>query len=403
MPAEDPNFPGRQRRERKNGSIVFYWCAQSKAIALEFLPKTERLNYPADSDEMSQRCFALQAQMDRWLADPSRADRYDGKRIKTIRELIRLYTSDPESPYRALDYSSRKVYDWQLGQIDKAVGERVIANLAGKDFRRWYDQFRRPTEPGGPEHIAKAHGLMTMVRTLFTFGVLWRVPEAAVVRDILAKMDFQNAPPREEHLTYDMAVAFIDKALELGELAMALSQALEFDLTLRQTDVIGKWEPRADDPTILDWGSGLLWQHISRPDLILHYTPGKTEHSTNQKVVFDLNEYVLVMRVFRRLPVIPDIGPMIVNHKTGLPFTYSAYHKRWCKIAELTGVIPKTIWNRDSRAGGVTEGGDAGAHIEDLAQHAGHARLETTRRYNRKTLAKTTRVARLRKQHRNKT
>src|SRR5438105_10928506 len=114
MPAESAQFPGRQRRERQGGSVVFYWVALPKAIAAGFRPKTERLDYPADSDVMSRRCIELQAQMDRWLADPARQDRFDGKRVKTIRELIRLYTSDPESPYRALDHKTQKTYDWEL-------------------------------------------------------------------------------------------------------------------------------------------------------------------------------------------------------------------------------------------------------------------------------------------------
>lgn len=401
MPTEDPRFPGRQRRDRQDESVVFYWCALSKAVKLGFLPKTERLDYPPGSDEMSARCFVLQSQMHRWLADPIRADRYDGKRIRTIRELIRLYTSDPDSPYRRLDPETRKVYNWLLRQIDQRVGKRVISTLTGKDFYRWYTNWRQPKVPGGRETIATAHNLITMVRTLFGFGIQWRVPDAMVVREILAKMTFQNAQPRGEYLTYDMAVALIDEALELGELAMALAQALQFDLMLRQWDVIGKWTPREDDPTVLEWESGLRWEYILRPQLILKHVPGKTQDTTGQDVVFDLNDYELVTKVLSRFAVIPEIGPMIVNPNTGLPFTYSAYHRRWCKIAERTGVIPKSIWNRDSRAGGVTEGGDAGASIEDLAQHAGHARLETTRRYNRKTLVKTKRVAKLRKEHRN--
>src|SRR5438067_13888954 len=99
MAAESAEFPGRQRRKRKDWSVIFYWVELPKAVAVGFLPKTEELDYPADSEAMSRRCIELQAQMHRWLADPARQDRFDGKRVKTIRELIRVYTSDPESPY----------------------------------------------------------------------------------------------------------------------------------------------------------------------------------------------------------------------------------------------------------------------------------------------------------------
>jgi hypothetical protein len=56
--------------------------------------------------------------------------------------------------------------------------------------------------------------------------------------------------------------------------------------------------------------------------------------------------------------------------------------------------------NRDSRAGGVTEGSDAGADLEHLRQYASHSSVTTTARYSRKTLTKTRAVARLLVAHR---
>ena len=53
-----------------------------------------------------------------------------------------------------------------------------------------------------------------------------------------------------------------------------------------------------------------------------------------------------------------------------------------------------------SRAGGVTEGSDAGADLEHLRHHASHSSATTTALYSRKTLTKTRAVARLRVAHR---
>jgi hypothetical protein len=58
------------------------------------------------------------------------------------------------------------------------------------------------------------------------------------------------------------------------------------------------------------------------------------------------------------------------------------------------------VMNRDSRAGGVTEGSDAGADLEHLRHHASHSSAKTTALYSRKTLTKTRAVARLRVAHR---
>lgn len=46
--------------------------------------------------------------------------------------------------------------------------------------------------------------------------------------------------------------------------------------------------------------------------------------------------------------------------------------------------IPANVWNRDSWAGGITEGSDSGADIEHLRHHANHSSIATTGRYNRK-------------------
>jgi hypothetical protein len=92
---------------------------------------------------------------------------------------------------------------------------------------------------------------------------------------------------------------------------------------------------------------------------------------------------------------------MIVNEKTGLPFTQNTFRTVWREIADAAGV-PKSVWNMDSRAGSITEATDAGADLEKARHHAGHKNASMTARYSRKTLEKTAEVARLRMEHRRK-
>lgn len=395
MPAESEEYPGLQRRPRKNGSVALYWVALDKVIKAGYTPKTVRLHYSDPSTELSARCHALQAQMDAWIAKNGSDRKLDPALAKTIRDLIRLYTADPESHYHALDRTTRKGYDRQMRMLDRSVGERRLDCLHGRDFYRWYNQFKTPAREGTQERVSSAHHLITMLRTLFSFGLQWGVPHAERLRKVLHEIRFHDAPPRDAQFTYEMAVDFIKSAHELGHHDMAFAKALQFELTLRQTDVIGEWE---DDK----WVPGLRWQDIN-PDRILTYTPSKTANSTNQKVTFDLKEpYELLTPELDRFPVLPSIGPMVVDSRTGRPFRYHTYFKRYHEIAKLAK-IPRGVWDRDSRAGGITEGHDAGADMEDLRQHAGHSNLATTQRYNRKTLAKTKRVRRIRSEHRNKT
>ena len=89
------------------------------------------------------------------------------------------------------------------------------------------------------------------------------------------------------------------------------------------------------------------------------------------------------------------IGPMIKSEATGLPYRRRHFADIWRECADAAGVS-RSVWNRDSRAGGVTEGSDAGADLEHLRHHANHKNAQTTQRYNRTTLEKTRQVARLR-------
>lgn len=353
-----------------------------------------RLHYVEGSAELAERCQDLQAQVSAWLAEEGRADKlivFDG----TIAGIIKLYETHPESPYHDKEPSTRRVYADDMRLINRAVGERRITRLTGLDFMRWYKEFRKPKSLDGPERVRRAHGAMVMLRILFSFGALVGLPETKRLRDALSELRFSDAPPRSLQLTYDQVVAFLATAHELGYPEMALAQALQFEGTLRQWDVIGEWIDQRPDG--LRWTKGLIWSEIS-PDRILTHNTGKT----GQQVVIDMKEYPLIVAELDRLPVMPRIGPIIIDGKTGDPFKRREYSGRWREIARAAG-IPDEIWNRDSRAGGVTEGGDAGADIEDLRQHAGHADIRTTQRYNRRTLVKTKRVARLRVEHRNKT
>jgi integrase len=330
-----------------------------------------------------------------WLANQNEADKpivFDG----TIAGIIKHYQTHPESPYHELDDGSQRSYDHDLRVICRTVGERRVDRLNGIDFRRWYKQFKRPEREGGPERISRAHHLITTVRIIFSFGVELGLPHAKRVRDALSEIDFPDAPPRNQRVTYEQAVAVITKAHELGYPEIALAQALQFEGTLRQTDVIGKWQKKKSDPNVREWGTGIVWSEISA-DRILKHRTGKR----GREVLLDLKLYPLVVAELDRLAAVPRVGPVIIDSKTGEPFKYRVYARRWREIARAAG-IPDDVWNRDSRAGGVTEGGDAGADIEDLRQHAGHANIRMTQRYDRQTLVKTSRVAQARVKYRNK-
>src|SRR6516165_6278618 len=327
--------------------------------------------------------------METWLANERPAAVFDG----TLASLIDRYSSDEESPYHDLRHRTQRTYDQQLKLLKISVGARRIDRLNGEDFRRWYRKLREPKSPGQPPRIGRAHHCMTMLRILFGYGQVMGLPNCDKLKGILGEMRFKDTPPRRTIITYEQVVAFIKKAHELNRPELALAQALQFEGTLRQIDVIGEWVPDPERPSGSRWANGLLWQHIRDYVLI------KKTTKTGQEAGIDFKLYPLALAELRRVPPDKRVGPVIIDRLTEQPFKSSTYRRRWRAVARAAG-IPDEVMSRDSRAGGVTEGSDAGADLEHLRHHASHKSTATTARYSRQTLTKTRAGARLRVAHR---
>ena len=187
----------------------------------------------------------------------------------------------------------------------------------------------------------------------------------------------------------------------MGRPSIALAQALQFELSLRQKDVIGEWDMADGVGGITAfgarWSGGVTWGDIDS-DLILR--KATTKNGTIGE--WDLKRYPLVMSALESFQPLTDrIGPVVMDEPRGRPYTYRVFHNRWRQIADVSG-LPAGVWNMDSRAGGITEGSDAGAPVGDLRLHATHSDVRTTERYIRGALPASNRVADLRTAKRGK-
>jgi hypothetical protein len=391
MSREPGDAPGLDwKRRLKDDARIPRWRARKKAVALGYRPSVIQLHIdPNDHAAIAERCRAEWKKMEAWLANERPARRFDG----TVASLIDLYLADENSPYHDLRARSQRSYDQRLKILKRSVGARRIDRLNGEDFRRWYRKLREPKSSGLPPRIARAHGCMTMLRILFGYGQTIGLPNCDKLKGILAEMRFKDTQPRRTVITYEQVVAFIAKAHELGRPELALAQALQFEGTLRQIDVIGEWLPDAEQPSTRRWANGLLWQHIRDYVLI------KDTTKTGQESSIDFKLYPLALAELQRVSPDQRVGPVIIDSRTGQPFKERRFQEKWRAVARFAG-IPDDVMNRDSRAGGVTEGSDAGADLEHLRHHASHSSVTTTARYSRKTLTKTREVARLRVAHR---
>ncbi len=86
-----------------------YWVARADIRKAGFQPETVRLHYdgqsPADRFLIAATCKRLQAEMLEWASGRRSTVRpFDG----TIASLVRLYQTDPASPYRELKWNTQR-------------------------------------------------------------------------------------------------------------------------------------------------------------------------------------------------------------------------------------------------------------------------------------------------------
>ncbi len=222
-----------------------------------------------------------------------------------------------------------------------------------------------------------------VLKNALGFAATCRKAGCAELRNILSDIRFEGPRPRTEAPTAAEIVAARRTAHEIGHGPAAFAYALQFEDSMRQWDVVGKWVPLDDKKPslILDGMSkwvGAMWSQIDE-HMILRYTAAKTAFTSGAKVVLDLKEYPMVMEELAKVPEAQRRGPLIINSRTGLPYRSWYFGDVWRKVRKLTG-IRREVWNRDMRAGGVTEGREAAAPTDDLAKTAGHANKRTTAR-----------------------
>jgi hypothetical protein len=387
--------PGLKKRPRKGGGTAYYWVPSAVSKHAAGYP-TRSVRLVGDPQEIAHQCRVLTEELKEWLSGKSKRKQFNG----SMKSLIDQYQIVPESSYHELRSNSRESYNETLKLLTKTVGDRQLKKLTGVDFKRWYAKYKEPVAPGEPERMRRAYKAMQLVRILMKFGVMMNFTECIRLNTVLGAMEFSVPKPRTVAIEFHHVQAICQLAIAKGRPSIALAQALQFELTLRQIDVIGRWErtDEIDNGGIVykgkRWRDGLLWSHLS-PDGVLSKMTSKTE----QMAEHDTRAYPFLRSIIDAVPAAKRFGPMIVDEETGRPYRYKVFAREWRAIADEVGV-PKGIWNRDSRAGGVTEGSDAGADIEHLRHHANHSNIATTTRYNRRTLEKTRQVADLRVHHR---
>jgi len=281
----------------------------------------------------------------------------------TVKGLIERYKNDPDSNYKKIGFRTRQNYDWYLRRIENDLGSERVADLDAHRIKNIHESWKATG-------IASAHGFVTMLRVISTFGATWlKSPGCRELKITLSGMEFQMPEERKERLTADHAKAIRRKAHELGRPSIALAQAFQFDCMLSQTDAIGEWVPNSE-PGVSDitdgnekWLRGLRWSEIDE-NLVLRHTT-----STRKHIEFDLRGGApMVMEELALLGTLPTTGPVIISERYGKPYISHEFRHKWREIAQAAGV-PDKVRNMDSRAP---------ARLDRLAPSRRHLRRQET-------------------------
>jgi hypothetical protein len=276
----------------------------------------------------------------------------------TLRRLIELYRTDPDSSFQKLLFQVRVKHERLLARIDREHGDLHLRNIRARTLLVWY----RGWHTGGK--IAMAHSLMSCLRVLFRFGAtLLEDRECQRLHNTLSETRLEGLAPRALAMTVGQADAVRMKAHEFGWHSIALAQVLQFELLLKQKDVIGEWVPTGEigdsDVTYRGqkWLRGLRWSDIDN-ELILRFNTGKRQ----RRIEVDLKTAPMLIDELAFLGDRREDGPIIICETTGAPYSTAEFRRKWRLVADAAGV-PKNVKNMDSKPAGFIIGGPNRARI----------------------------------------
>lgn len=390
------------------------WQCRTDLIDKGFKPKSQQLFVGEEPTEteiayIQDSCRRLQDEMLTFgRGGLPVVSAYDG----SLRSLVNCYQADPDSTYRKLRFKVRKNTDGVLRRIVAAHGHEDLGDIKGRTILGWHRKWTGGDDVTVGPKIAMGSSFVGQLRTLLTFGrSILECQECVRLGAVMHDLRFEGTKPRKVSVTADQADAVRYKArLHFGWPSISLAQALQFECTLRQKDVIGEWVPLSE-PGISDviygdekWLRGITWQEIDENLILRHVTSKKQKETT-----VDLKLAPMVLEEFREMiggevvsrHLLPSSGPVVICDTNGLPWTDNEYRRKWRKVARACG-IADNVWNMDSRSGAISEAVESGVPLEFVRHAAVHANISQTQDYDRSQAKATAKTMKARVENRNK-
>lgn len=413
------------RKRHRKGEWVATWLARTDKIKAGYRPKHIELWSGAALDErmaadIIQRCQHQQFDMLTWgkeLPPPEKPlpDHFTGD----LRSLIHCYRTDADSPYAKNRYHVRQNRDSMLRRIDKRLGETKVSDIKARLLLAWHKDWG-----SDGKHLATASAFVRQLRALFSFGAtLLENPDCERLCGVMTKMRFPGTKARGVSVTFEYASAIIKTAHEhFGWPSIALGQALQFEGTLRQKDVIGEWVPLKEPGMSaviardVKWLRGVVWQEIDEKLVLKHITSKKQKLTeidlklaplvlAELQAIAGEDPLLVVDEVTKKVTVnrglLPASGPIMICDTNGIPWTGNEYRRKWRLVANAAGV-PLNIWNMDSRSGAISEAIQAGVPMEFVRHAAVHSDLSQTSDYDRSQAEANAKSMKMRSESRNR-
>jgi hypothetical protein len=388
-----------------------YWIArQVVRDPMDFPDKCIRLPADADATMLEELCHQHTARLTSWLAEQRQralADvEQDGLRTRyngTVLSACRIFQEHCLSSFHTVKHSTRRTYQKDLRMIEATVGARLIRNVTILDVKRWYQEWRKPSSDNpGKERVDRAHDGVAMFRSVIYFLAALRFADCKQLASELEKVKFEKGGAREQEFTYRHALAFIKTAMAFerdGVMppgrapAVGIGTIAQFELLLRQMDIIGEWAPMSVTRRLPSgiatinleneqWAGFFTWEHIAGWRWRIKTSKSKYRSAAD----FDLTKYTMLFPLLDAVPHVERTGP-VVKGSYGLPIRADMY-RRWFRQIARASNIPDEVLNMDSRAGGATEADEAGAALEAIQGALTHTKSGMTVRYLRRGSSK---------------
>jgi hypothetical protein len=157
---------------------------------------------------------------------------------RTLAGLIHAYQTDPTSTYHGLRYHVRKNHESMLRRLSEQYGHTALSDIRARDIKLWHMGWSQD----GKLSVAKA--FMSQLSTMSGFGLtMLEDTDCERLSLVLSKLRFPSPKPRKVRLTAQQAEAIRLVAHSFGWHSIALAQAFQFELMLRQKDALGEFVP----------------------------------------------------------------------------------------------------------------------------------------------------------------